>query len=199
MDEIGGLHLKKTSFLAFHLYEIGSSGVPVSEMVLVLVSPLMKAVFMESISVEQTSGNFIDKINLIVLKSFELVFMKFFESEQFPRKFFSWNWLPEEFSKQTCCSVFPSNYFVLKVFKKLKTLFFFDFPVFKKSFLWILDVRVDFLTFAWKESISVVFLWTKFSFMDFSWMKIFFGIFNNETDFNGFPNNIFFSLSYHGG
>ena len=49
-----------------------------------------------------------------------------------------------------------------------------------------------FLTFPWKESISVVFLWTKFSFVDFSWMKIFFWIFKNETDFNGFPDNIFF-------
>ena len=43
---------EKTSFLALHFYEIGSSGVPVSEMVLVLVSPWMKAVFMESIPVE---------------------------------------------------------------------------------------------------------------------------------------------------
>ena len=39
MDEIGGVSLKKTSLLALQLYEIGSSGVPVSDMVLGLVSP----------------------------------------------------------------------------------------------------------------------------------------------------------------
>ena len=39
MDEIGGVSLKKTSLLALQLYEIGSSGVPVSDIVLGLVSP----------------------------------------------------------------------------------------------------------------------------------------------------------------
>ena len=79
MDEIGGFAFKKTSFLALHLYEIGPSGFPVSEKVLVLDSPLMKAVFMESLPLEQTSGTFIDKLNLIVLKSSKMVSMKFFE------------------------------------------------------------------------------------------------------------------------
>ena len=102
---------KKTSFLALHLYGIRSSGVPVSEMVLVLVSSLMKAVFMESIPVEQTSGTFIDKLNVIVLKSSKLVSMKFFESKNFPRNFSPWNWFPGEFSKQTCCMIFRSTYF----------------------------------------------------------------------------------------
>ena len=89
---------KETSCHAMHLYEIVSPGDPLNEVILIFLSPLMKAVSMESISVEQTSGNFIDKFNLIVLKSSKLVFMKVFESKQFPRKYSSWNWLPGKFS-----------------------------------------------------------------------------------------------------
>ena len=192
MGELGGFSFNKTSFLALHLYEIGSSGVPVSEMVLVLVSPLLKAVFMESIPVEQTSGTFIDKLNLIVLKSSKMVSMKFFESKQFPRNFSPWNWFPGEFSKQTCCMIFRSTYYVLKVLQKIKNSFFSMFQFFKRVFSEYLLLDMIFLTFPWKKSTSVVFLWMKFSLVDFSWMKNVFGIFNNETGCNGFPDNIFF-------
>ena len=82
---------------------------------------------------------------------------------------------------------------------KQKKLFFLVFQFLKRVFSEFSLLELIFLTFPWKKSISVIFLSAKFSLMDFSWMKIFFGIFNNETDFNGFPVNIFSSWNYQCG
>ena len=54
---------KKTSFLAKHLFDNGPPGIPVSEEVLVLVSPLTKAVSMEPTSMEHNFTNFINRIH----------------------------------------------------------------------------------------------------------------------------------------
>ena len=43
---------KETSFHALHLYEIVSPGDPLNEMILIFLSPLMKAVFIDSTSEE---------------------------------------------------------------------------------------------------------------------------------------------------
>ena len=195
MDEIGGFTSKKTSFLAFHLYEIGSSGVPVSEMVVVLVSPFMKAVFLESMSAEQTSGNFSLTISIWSfwnhLNWFPWIFLNqnnshgIFHHETDFQKHFQ-NKLIAWFSHQ--------HILLSRSCKKIKTLFFFNFPVLKRAFseFWLLEFI--FLTFPAEKSVSVVFLWLKSSLVDFSWIKKIFVIFNNETDFNGFPNKIFFLM-----
>ena len=195
MDEIGGFSSKKTSFLALHLYEIGSSGVPVSEMVLVLVSPFMKAVFIESISAEQTSGNF----------SLTNSIWSFWN----PLNWFPWNFLNQNFFqgifhhetdfqenfRNKLVAWFSHQHILFsRSCKKLKTLFFFDFPVLKRVFSEFSLFELIFLTFPAEKSVSVVFLWLKSSLVDFSWMKKFFVIFNNETDFNGIPKNIFFLM-----
>ena len=193
MDEIGGFSSRKTSCLALHLYEIGPSGVPVNEMVLVLVSPFMKAVFMESISAEQTSGNF----------SLTYSIRSFWNH----LNWFPWNFLNQnnfhgifhhetDFQEtfQNKLVAWFSHQHILFSRSCKKIIFFFDFPVLKKVFSEFSLLELIFLIFQSEKSVSVVFLWTKFSVVDFSWMKIFFGIFNIETDFNGFPNNIFFLM-----
>ena len=165
MDEIGGFSSKKTSFLALHLYEIGSSGVPVSEMVLVLVSPFMKAVFIESISAEQTSGNF----------SLTNSIWSFWN----PLNWFPWNFLNQNFFqgifhhetdfqenfRNKLVAWFSHQHILFsRSCKKLKTLFF-RFSSLEKSFLWILVVWVDFFDFSCGE----------ISFRGFSVIEVLFG------------------------
>ena len=194
MDEIGGFSSRKTSFLALHLYEIGPSGVPVNEMVLVLVSPLMKAVFTESLSAEQTSGNF----------SLTNSIWSFWNH----LNWFPWNFLNQnnfhgifhhetdfqEIFRNKLVACFSHQYILFsRSCKKMKTLFF-DFPFLKRVFSEFSLLELIFLTFPSEKSVSVVFLWTKFSLVDFSWMKKIFGILNNETDFNRIPINIFFLM-----
>ena len=119
--------------------------------------------------------------------------MKFFESKQFSRNFSPWNWFSGDISKQTCCMLFPSIYFVLMILQKNENSFF-RFSILEKVFSEFSLLELIFLTFPSEKSVSVVFLWTKFSLVDFSWMKNIFGILNNETDFNGIPINIFFLM-----
>ena len=151
MDEIGGFTSKKTSFHAFHLYEIGSSGVPVSEMVVVLVSPFMKAVFLECMSAEQTSGNFSLTISIWSfwnhLNWFPWIFLNqnnshgIFHHETDFQKHFQ-NKLIARFSHQ--------HILFSRSCKKIKTLFF-QFSSLEKSFLWILVVGVHFFDFSCGE------------------------------------------------
>ena len=49
------------------------------------------------------------------------------------------------------------------------------FQLLKTVFPEYLLLEMIFLTFSWKKSTSVLFLWTKFSFLDFSSMKFFLG------------------------
>ena len=194
MDEIGGSSPKYTSFLALHLYEIRSSGLPVSEMVLVLVSPFLKTVFMEAISAEQTSGNFPLKNSIWSFWNHLNWFpWNFLNQNNFHGIFHHETDFQENFQNKLVAWFSHQRILFSRSCKKLKTLFF-DFPVLKRVFSDFSLLDLIFLTFLSVKSVSVVFLWTKFSFVDFSWMKICFGIFNNETDFNGFPNNIFFLI-----
>ena len=199
MVEIAGFSLKKTSFLSLHLFEIGSSGVPVSEMVLVLASPLMKAVFMESIPVEQTSGTFIDKLNLIVLKSSKLVSMKFFESKKFPRNFSPWNWFPGDFSKQTCSMIFRSTYFVLNVLQKIKNSFFSMFQFLKRVFSEYLLLEMIILIFLGRNQLP----WFFCELSSLWWISpewnFFLGFSIRKLISMDFQITFFFSWSYHGG
>ena len=55
---------KETSFHALHLYEIVSPGGPLNEVILVFLSPLMKAVFIDSTSEEQNLQSFFQWFSL---------------------------------------------------------------------------------------------------------------------------------------
>ena len=85
-----GLSFKETSFLATHLFDNGQPGIHVSEMVLVLVSPLTKAVSMDPTSMEHNFTNFPSiEFNLIDFKSFRLLSMVFFPIETRSTEFYS--------------------------------------------------------------------------------------------------------------
>ena len=200
MDEIGGFTSKKTSFLAFHLYEIGSSGVPVSEMVVVLVSPFMKAVFLESMSAEQTSGNF----------SLTISFWSFWNH----LNWFPWIFLNQnnshgifhhetDFQKnlQNKLIAWFSHQHILfsRSCKKIKTLFFSIFQSWKElslnsrcwsSFFWLFLRRNQFPWFFcdWSPLWWISLEWKKF--LLFSKMKLI------SMDFQ---INFFFSWSHHCG
>ena len=134
MDEIGGFSFKKTSCLALHLYEIGPSGVPVNEMVLVLVSPFLKAVFMESILAEQTSGNF-SLTNSI--RSFwnhlNWFPWDFLNENNFLGIFHHETDFQENFQNKLVAWFSHQHVLFSRSCKKIKT-FFFDFPDLKKVF-----------------------------------------------------------------
>ena len=73
---------KKISFLAKHLYDNGPPGIPVIEVVLVLVSPLTKAVSMDPTSMEHSFTNFPSiEFNSVDFNSIQLVSMDFFPIE----------------------------------------------------------------------------------------------------------------------
>ena len=120
-------------------------------MVLVLVSPFMKAVFMESISAEQTSGNFsltnsiwsfwnhLDWFpwNFLNQNNFHGIFHHEIDfQENFQNKLVAW------FSHQ--------HILFSRSCRKMKTHFFWIFQSLK-DFFWILAVGVDFFDFSFRE------------------------------------------------
>ena len=81
---------KKTSFLAKHLFDNGPHGIPVSEVVLVLVSPFTKAVSIDPTSMEHNFTNFLSiEFISIDFKSIQLVSMDLFPIETRSTEFYS--------------------------------------------------------------------------------------------------------------
>ena len=81
---------KETSFHAMHLYEIVSPGDPLNEMILIFLSPLMKAVFIDSTSEEQIFQKFPWMMfTSMDFKSIHLVTIGFFLTETIPAEFYS--------------------------------------------------------------------------------------------------------------
>ena len=92
-----GLSFNETSFLAMHLFDDGPPGLPVCEVVLVLVSPLTKAVSMDPNSMVHNFTNFPSiEFNSVEFKSIQLVSMDFFQSKRYPRNFNQCNRFPRK-------------------------------------------------------------------------------------------------------
>ena len=175
MDEIGGFSSRKTSCLELHLYEIGPSGVPVNEMVMVLVSPFLKAVFMESISAEQTSGNF-SLTNSI--RSFwnhlNWFPWNFLNQNNFHGIFHHETDFQETFQNKLVAWFSHQHILFSRSCKKMKTLFFYDFPVLKRVFSEFSLLELFFFDFSFAE----------ISFRGFSVIEVLFGGFLlNEKNF----------------
>ena len=85
-----GFSFKETSFHALHFYEIVSPGDHLVGVILILLSPLMKAVFIHSTSGEQSFQQFPSMIfTSIDFKSIQLVSIDFFPIETLPADFYS--------------------------------------------------------------------------------------------------------------
>ena len=73
-----------------HLYEIVSPGDPLNEVILIFLSPLMKAVFIVSTSEEQNFQKFPSMMfTSMDFKSIQLVSIDFFLTETIPTEFYS--------------------------------------------------------------------------------------------------------------
>ena len=75
-----GLTFKETSFHALHLYEIVSPGDHLIGVILILLSPLIKAVFIDSTSEEQISEFSFDGIHFDWLQINSIGFHWFFSN-----------------------------------------------------------------------------------------------------------------------
>ena len=83
-----GISFEENSFFAKHLFDNGPPGIPVSEVVLFLVSPLTKAVFMDPTSMEQNFTNLPSmEFNSVDFKSIQSVSMDFFPIQTISTEF----------------------------------------------------------------------------------------------------------------
>ena len=93
-----GLSFNETSLLAMPLFDIDPLGVPLSEVVLVLVSPLMKAVSMELLRWYTISRTFPQSSSSrLISNRFNWFPWIFFQLKRYPRKFIQWNRLARNF------------------------------------------------------------------------------------------------------
>ena len=101
---------KETSFHALHLYEIVSPGGPLNEVILVFLSPLMKAVFIDSTSEEQNLQKFLSMIfTSIDFKSIQLVSIDFFSNRNDTHGFL---FNETDFQRNLIQNFFPRNSFL---------------------------------------------------------------------------------------
>ena len=97
-----GLSFNETSLLAMHLFDIGPPGVPVSGVVLVLVSPLMKAVSMVLLRWYTISRTFNQSSSIrLISNRFNWFPWIFFQSKRYPRKFDQCNRFARYFLQKT--------------------------------------------------------------------------------------------------
>ena len=167
-----GLSSNETSLLAMHLFDIGPPGVPVSEVVLVLVSPLMKAVSMDLLRWYTISRFFHQPSSIrLISNRFNWFPWIFFQSKRYPWKFNQWNRLARKFLHKLFLFFyeFPINRFSSQG-RSISGKGFFFLTFFKRSFLWTLVDGVDFHGFLIDEI-------------------IFNGFPDNRVQFPGFPKN----------
>ena len=162
---------KETSFHAMHLYEIVSPGGPLNEVILVFLSPLMKAVFIDSTSEEWISENFLQWCSLrLTSNQFNWFPLIFFQSKRYPRVFIQWNRFSKKFSTETFSKKFHFTDFNFMEFKSIKTAFS-VIPVWN----WISSafplMELVLTIFPWNKSVYVVSLCTKLNFVACSWME----------------------------
>ena len=106
-----GLSFNGTSLFAMHLFDIGPPGVPVSGVVLVFVSPLMKAVSMDLLRWYTISRTFHQWNSFrLISNRFNWLPWIFSQSKRYTRKFNQW----DRFARN----------FLHKLF-----LFFYEFPI----------------------------------------------------------------------
>ena len=171
--KIHGFSSIETSFLALHVFEIGSPGVPVSEAVLVLVLSLMKAISMDPISIKQTFTNSYLRNSIRLLSNqFSWSPWIFFQPKPYPPTFNQCNWFPRKSYTQSFNFFhdFPTTRFCSQWFPISEKGFFLVFTVSKRNFFWFLADGDDFHSFLMDE-------------MNFNCFS------DNEFQFRAFPMN----------
>ena len=192
-----GFSFKETGFQALHLYEIVSPGDPLVGVILILLSPLMKAVFINSTSEEEISKNFLRWYSLrLSSNQFNWFPLIFFQPKRCPRTFSQWNRFSKKSYTQTFSKKFHFTDFNLMDSNQSKWLFpLFQFEnEFSPNSRWWCWFQQNFHgknQLPWflcaRSSIS----WLSPEWKQVSW------IFKNEINFYGFPFNILYaSWSY---
>ena len=167
-----GLSFNGTSLFAMHLFDIGPPGVPLSEMVLVLVSPLMKAVSMVLLRWYTISRTFHQSSSIrLISNRFNWFPRIFFQSKRYLRKFNQWNRFARNFLHKLFNFFYdvPIHRLSLKDVQSVEKASLF-LTVFKRSFLWILVDGDDFHSFLIDQI-------------------VFNGFSDNQVQFRGFPKN----------
>ena len=170
-----------------HLYEIGSAGLPIGEMVLFFASPLMKATSMDPISIKETfTIAYLWNSIRLVSNHFRWSPWIFFQSKQYPRRMNRWNRFPRKSYRQTLNFFFE---FLICRFRSWgfsisEKSFFLVFTVIKQNLLWILVDRVDFHTFLIDEFIFNCFPYNEVQFRGFPMTEINIYGFSSMTSFS---------------